>query len=80
MKIARLRLAELLDVQRLGLSQKLSGVDDVGLDFLWRGSERVGFTLPEVVDQANELFGLKFCGYLTTPRRPPARQRTAFSA
>jgi hypothetical protein len=71
-QVARLCFAELLDVQRFSLAQQLAGIDDVGFNVLRSCRERVRLTLPEIVDQADNLLWLKLSGYLTTSRRPPS--------
>jgi hypothetical protein len=57
-QVTRLRLAELLQVQRVRLSQQLARLDDVGFNFFRARIERVRLALPEVIDQADDLVRL----------------------
>ena len=56
--------------------EQFAGLTDVGFDFFGRSLERVRLTLPEVVDQVNNLVRLQFSGYrinLNAARRQGAR-------
>jgi hypothetical protein len=74
-QVAGLRLTELLEVQRLGVAQQFAGFEDVRFDVFRPGGEGVRLALPEVVDQVDDLVGLQFGGYVSTPRRPPSGRR-----
>jgi hypothetical protein len=52
-KIARLGLGQVLQLERSGLAQQYARLDNVGFDFLRRSVERVRLTLPEIVDQVD---------------------------
>jgi hypothetical protein len=71
MQETRLRLGEVGGLDRGDLLQELAGLDDVGFDLLGRGVEGVRLTLPEVIDQVNELVWLQFSGYRTTLAAAP---------